>query len=74
VSAVLHAFVSLTPSAQADPSTIVDFEGDLAEPTVPSTSQPNVWKPPRKRKESTMMLSDAKFEKHVYGLEKKQYM
>ena len=32
---------------------------------------PNVWKPPRKRKESTMMLSDAKFEKHVYGLEKK---
>ena len=39
--------------------------------SVPVTSLPCQWKPPRKRKESNLKMSDATFEKHVYGQTKK---
>ena len=36
------------------------------------TSYPCQWKAPRKRKENTLRLADAVFEKHVYGKGKKR--
>ena len=68
VSAILHALVALNPSSQPNPSAVVD--GD-AEQSVPITSLINSWKPPRKRKESTMLMSEAKFQKHTYGRQPK---
>ena len=35
--------------------------------TLPGTSLPCRWKVPKSRKESNLKMSDAKFEKHVYG-------
>lgn len=37
------------------------------EESLPCTSQPCRWKPPKKRKESTLRLSDAAFVKHDYA-------
>ena len=39
--------------------------------SVPVTSLPCQWKKPRKRKESNLKMSDATFEKHIYGRTKK---
>ena len=69
VSAILHALVSITSSSQPNPSSVVNVENE-SDTVVSPTSLLNSWKPPRKRKESTMMMSQAKFEKHVYGKEK----
>ena len=66
VSAILHAVVSLNPSLKPIPSATVPVASDAS---VPVTSMINSWKPPRKRKESQMMMSEAKFQKHVYGRE-----
>ena len=68
VSAILHALVSLNPSSTPNPSTVVPTASDAS---VPITSMINRWKPPRKRKESSLMMSEAKFQKHVYGRERK---
>ena len=56
---------------QPNPSSVVNVEND-ADTVVSPTSLLNSWKPPRKRKESTLMMSQVKFEKHVYG-KKRQY-
>ena len=69
VSAILHALVSVTCSSQPNPSLVVNIDNDADTVTSP-TSLVNAWKPPRKRKESTMMMSQGKFQKHVYGKEK----
>ena len=69
VSAILHALVSITSSLQPNPSSVVKVEND-ADAVVSPTSLLNSWKPPRKRKESTLMMSQVKFEKHVYGKER----
>ena len=69
VSAILHALVSIICSLQPNPSSVVNVDND-ADTAASSTSQINAWKPPRKRKESTMMMIQSKFQKHVYGREK----
>lgn len=51
----------LTPSASR--SAVVE---DL-----PVTSYPCQWKPPRKRKQSNLKISDANVEKHTYGKQRK---
>ena len=69
VSALLHALVSLTaPQFQLQPSELEsqDVLHSCDEETVPVTSRPCQWKAPKKRKESTMAMSEASFIKHEY--------
>jgi len=42
------------------------------EDDTPVTSLPCQWKPPKKRKESTLPIEQAQFEKHTYGKMKKR--
>lgn len=67
ISAILHALValcpSLTPFQDGSSSHVV---GDTEE-SLPVTSFLCQWKQPRKRKDSTLKTSEAKFEKHVYS-------
>ena len=58
----------MTPAPFPIASSSVD--DDNAD-SVPCTSLPCQWKPPRKRKESNLKMSDATFEKHMYGHTKK---
>ena len=67
VSALLHALVSMTtPQFQLrpteSPGTLLSDE----EESQPVTSLPCQWKPPRKRKESTLPLAEASFAKHEF--------
>ena len=65
VSAILHALVSLNPSCQPNPSVVILLE---VNESVPVTSLINSWKPLCKCKESVMMMmSELKFQKHMYG-------
>lgn len=73
VSALLHALVSMTASQfqlhpKESPSTALTTD----EESQPVTSLPCQWKPPRKRKESTLPLSEASFEKHEFSKEKRK--
>ena len=63
VSALLHALSALNSTLFRLSRPVADNNSD---DNVPVTSQPCRWKGPRKRKESTMCLSDATFEKHDY--------
>lgn len=66
MSALLHALSALNTTSAFKPSLpVADDEED--ENSIPCTSQPCQWKPPKKRKESTLRLSDAMFEKHDYA-------
>ena len=70
-SALLHALVSLTaPQFQVQPTDLPGVNSD--EEAIPVTSRPCQWKPPKKRKESTMKMAEAPFVKHVYGRERKR--
>ena len=40
--------------------------------SIPVTSRPCQWKPPKKKKESTLPFPEATFDKHVYGRESKR--
>ena len=60
VSALLSALNPNAPSLASRGSVV---END----PVPCTSLPCQWKPPRKRKESALRISDACFEKHEYS-------
>ena len=65
VSAVLHALTGLNPTSfnlnpRLPPA--IDDDDDEMPVTLPCQ-----WKAPKKRKESTMPLSEATFEKHEYG-------
>ena len=66
ISALLHSLVALSPPVSPfrspGPAGVCDDEEAL-----PITSYVCEWKRPRKRKESTMKISEATFEKHVYG-------
>lgn len=70
VSALLHALASLclTPFPTQDNDTVDEEE------VVPITSLACQWKPPRKRKESAMKITDVEFQKHVYGRTKRRTM
>ena len=68
ISALLHALVAINqPYFFAVSSEDVDDEEEI----VPATSLPCKWKAPKKHKESNLKISEAEFEKHVYGCEKK---
>ena len=64
VSALLHALSALhAPSAFEPPMQEVDSDVE----SLPCTSQPCRWKPPKKRKESILCLADATFVKNDYA-------
>lgn len=60
--------MSGTPATLPSTATSSDEDCDL-----PVTSLACQWKPPKKRKESTLKFADANFEKHVYGRERKHH-
>lgn len=66
ISALLHALVALQPT-KFPLQLINDNDSSSEEEALPITSLACQWKPPKKRKESTMQISDVNFEKHVYG-------
>ena len=67
VSALLQALVGMTPVAfQLQPSGTPSLQ---TEEALPVTSFAFQWKPPRMRKQSSLPISEARFEKHVYGKE-----
>lgn len=47
---------------------------DEEEEPLPITSFACQWKPPRKRKESNLQITEASFQKHVYGRERKHQL
>jgi hypothetical protein len=53
---------------------INDNDSSSEEEALPVTSLACQWKPPKKRKESTMQISDVNFEKHVYGRTRKRQL
>ena len=71
VSALLHALVAVSPSQLLPASTAYT---DSSDDELPVTSYKCQWIQPRKRKESKTKMADAKFEKHVYGRERKHSM
>lgn len=63
---VLHALNALTnPSFGLQPS--LPPAAQLDDDETPVTSLPCQWKAPKKRKDSTMRLSEAVFQKHTYA-------
>ena len=74
VSALLHALASLmTPRFQIQPTDLPQLQFNEND-AIPVMSRLRQWKPPRKRKESTMAMAEAPFIKHVYGRERKRTM
>ena len=69
VSALLHALASLTTSHQQHVGDSLTLSDD--EETLPITSYLCQWKAPRKRMESNLPISEAVFQKHVYGRQRK---
>ncbi len=72
VSGLLHALVSLSPSEFQLPGSETTTAAPGDAEVLPITSYACQWKVPRKRKDSTMLMSDASFHKHVYGRERKR--
>ena len=70
----LDALVALCPGKftnQTSSSNSNTADEDNSNTSLPLTSYPCQWKPPRKRKESNLMMVEANFEKHVYGKPRK---
>lgn len=68
VSSLLHALVALKPVEQVLSASSDESED---EDHVPVTSRACAWKPPRKRKEACLKISDVQFQKYEYGKVKK---
>ena len=67
VSALLHALDKLHPTPfQLNPN-IRPLQEDSDTDETPCTSLPCQWKPPKKRKESSLEMSKAKIQKHDYA-------
>ena len=65
MSAVLHALASVNPTSfNLKPN--IHSAGVTDGDEVPVTSLPCLWKAPRKRKQSTIPMSEAVFQKHDY--------
>ena len=64
---LLHALVAMTPTEFQLNLDEPQVGGNADEETVPVTSQLCQWKRPKKRKESNLRMSDAKFERHDYS-------
>lgn len=71
VSGLLRALVVITPSEFAPPAASDAHLGAAGEKTLPITSYECQWIQPRKWKENNENMADAKFEKHVYGCQRK---
>ena len=69
VSGLLHALVAMTRS---ELWSRMSSETGEEEQVLPITSYACQWNVPKKRKESSLPFSEAKFTKHVYGKEKKR--
>lgn len=68
VSAVFHALSRLAPATFAVHTASCACSDDDQEPeALPVTSLPCQWKPPRKRKHSTLPIAETTFEKHNYA-------
>ena len=68
VSAALHALSSLKPvSFSLQPNLLPASSSEDDAMDTPCTSLPCQWKPPKKRKESTLRLYEASFVKHDYA-------
>ena len=73
VSAVLHALCALAPAAfQVQPNHSLANIDEGGDDSVPVTSLPCQWRAPKKRKESMLPISEARFEKHDYAKPTKQ--
>ena len=72
MSAILHA-LSAVHSSHPQPLHDLAENADDEEP-LPVTSYICKWKQPRRRKDATQRVSDAEFQKHVYGHEKKNQL
>ena len=70
MSALFHALVALCPK-EFQTTITIPAASEQEEEVLPITSYACQWKPPRQRKQSTLKVSDAKFQKYVYGMEKK---
>ena len=69
ISALLHALMSLNPTSPA--STSANQPQSDEETALPVTSFLCQWNAPIKRKESNLSISEAIFQKHVYGRKRK---
>ena len=70
VSAILHALSAIKPTSfQPQPSIPFRIEEEQA---ISVTSYLCQWKVPKSRKESTMPMSEAVFEKHDYSKQRKR--
>ena len=69
ISALLHALVSLTPTSFEPPVANQPTSGE--ETALPVTLFLCQWNAPKKRKESNLSISEAVFQKHVYGRQRK---
>ena len=67
-SSCTHALTELQPTSfQLQPNVLPPTAPDDNDvESVPVTSLPCQWKPPKKRKESTLRISEAVFEKFEY--------
>ena len=63
MSALLHALMAMSPTQFPQPSASAEEEAD----PLPVKSYLCHCKQPKKRKESTLKVSEANIEKHVYG-------
>ena len=70
VSALLHALVALCLK-EFQTTIAIPAESEQEEEVLPITSYACWWKRPCQRKQSMLKVSDAKFQKHVYGMDKK---
>lgn len=71
VSGLLHALEAMTKRLLwSKASTSTEERGD--DEVLPVTSYACQWNVPKKRKESSLPFSEAKFAKHVYGKSKKK--
>ena len=72
VSALMHALVAMTQSEFKLQQVVPMSRAEDEEEALPITSYPCQWKPPKKRKESNMQMSEAVFQKHDYSSLKKR--
>ena len=68
VSALLHALASLSPPGLNPHAQNISSDEETA---LPVTSYLCKWNVPRKRKESSITISESVFHKHVYGRQRK---
>ena len=74
MSGLLHALVSMSESELHIFKRPTAASTSLEEEVLPVTSYACKWNVPKKRKVSTLRMSEATFKKHVYGKETKRHL